>query len=319
MIYLITINYNNSGDTIECLKSLQAVRSTFNIIVIDNCSGKDDADALRRFVEEEQHGKSVSDQAGNSIFDDQIRLLLVMESRNLGFSGGNNHGIQLALEQDDFEGVVLLNNDTIVHPEFLNEIIRFRQGNKAADIIGGRIFLYQSKDILWYDGGNYNKRIGKPVHINENRNISEVLAKDTPHETEFITGCLMFISKKCLETTGLLNEALFMYSEDLDYCIRAREKGLKLYQVPTSVIWHKFSASSGGELSEFSAYWIIRNRFLVARWHASRFDQFSTFAYFLISRIPRFIKWGIQGHKGVIKAQLRGMIDGLRSHSHPNE
>ncbi len=315
MIYIVTINYNNSTDTIECLKSLEAVKTEYRVFVVDNASNSDDYERLKRFVEELPDGICVGNGRDNSLFEGDTRVVLIREDANLGFSGGNNRAISIARRRNDFEAVVLLNNDTVVHPDFLSEMIRFSSSHPAADLMGGRIFLYKPDDVLWYDGGKYNPHIGKAIHLHINQRISDVQSVNTPHETGFITGCLLFISKRCLDTVGLLDEEMFMYGEDLDYCIRAQKCGLKLFQVPSSVIWHKFSASSGGEFSTFSGYWIIRNRFWVARKHASFPDRSLTLLYFLISRIPRFVKWNVQGHKGVVNAQLKGMLDGLKKHN----
>jgi len=312
MIYVITINYNNSTETIDCLNSLKAVETEFKIIVIDNKSSIEDYSFLERYIEKEEKTAFLKNDSDSFVFDDQTHLLLIREHCNLGFAGGNNHGIQIARSQVDFEGALLLNNDTLVHPHFLDEIIQFRKTCDVADLIGGRIFYEDPGDVIWYDGGLFNRHITKVSHINENKRLSQISTTSVPHETEFITGCLLFISKKCLDKTGLLDDSLFMYCEDLEYCIRAKEKGFTLYHVPTSIIWHKVSSSTGGVLSEFSAYWLIRNRFKVAHLHANYMDRILTLLFFVITRIHRFSKWFILGYTGTIKAQIRGMMDGLK-------
>jgi hypothetical protein len=240
-------------------------------------------------------------------------MVLIKGTENIGFAAGNNLGIKLAQEQSDFEAVVLLNNDTIVHPYFLYEILKYKSQNISANLIGGRIFLYEPNDVLWYDGGKLCTLITRATHTNQNRNILEIPANSKPHKTQFITGCLFYISKKCLEQIGLLEESLFMYCEDIEYCLRAKKKGFTLYYVPNSVIWHKVGKSSGGKISGFSTYWGTRNRIKVARLHLNFYSVLLTISFLVLSRIPRFIEWYSKGRIDIIKAQIKGIKDGLKN------
>jgi GT2 family glycosyltransferase len=312
MTYLITLNYNNSQDTIEFLASLEQVKTDYKLIIVDNNSIKEDFENLKKYLNNLNQTKFIENEANNFRFDSQDRILLIREEKNLGFAGGNNRGIQIALKQTDFEGVALINNDTIVDPDFLEEILNFRKQNEKADLIGCRILFENSKDVLWYDGGKYYKHFTRATHIHENKNISQISNSKAPCKTEFITGCFMYISKRCIDKIGLLNDSLFMYNEDLEYCIRATKNDLLLYYVPTAKIWHKIDERSGGNRSCFSAYWGARNRFKVSQMHSNSIDQSLTFIFYVLTRIPRFLIWLFQGRIDLIKAQTKGMIEGLK-------
>ena len=291
------------------MESLNDVKTDFRLIIIDNHSTSKDFGELKKYVESKEYSKYAETDAGNFFFDYQTRILLVREECNIGFAGGNNIGIRIARIQTDFEAVVLINNDTLVDHGFLDEILKFRNQNDEADLIGCRIFFENPKDVLWYDGGKYFKHTTRAVHINENKNISQIKATTTPSRTGFITGCFMYISKHCIDMIGLLDESLFMYNEDLEYCIRAHKNGLSLYYVPTSIIWHKINAKS----SCYSAYMGARNRFKVSRLHSSLTDQTLTLVFYILTRIPRFLSWFLNGRTDLIKAQTKGMIEGLRN------
>jgi Predicted glycosyltransferases len=312
MTYLVTLNYNNSQDTIEFLTSLEQVKTNYRLIIVDNKSTAENFEVLRRYIENKKQARFIDRDADNFRFVPQVRIILIREEKNLGFAGGNNQGIQIAYKQADFEGVVLINNDTLVDPEFLDEIQNYRKQNKSADLIGCRIFFEDPKDVIWYDGGKYYRHFTRAVHINENKNIAEIPANNKPHQTGFITGCFMYISKYCIDKIGLLDESLFMYNEDLEYCIRATKKGLSLYYVPTAVVWHKINARTGGKLSCFSAYWGARNRFRVSKLHSNLVDRFLTFIFYVLTRMPKFILWLFQRRTDLVKAQTKGMIEGLR-------
>src|SRR5665647_241089 len=252
MLYLITINYNNSSFTIDLLKSLSHVKTSFRLILVDNASSIEDFDNLSTFIKQVEDSSKYTEDSTRFLNDPSKQFLLVRENKNLGFSAGNNVGIRIAQQQADFEAVALLNNDTEVDPFFLDEILQFRKQNELADLIGCRIFYANQRDVLLYDGGTYYKHSCRAKHLHMNRRLTEIQTSDLPHQTGFITGCFMYISKNCIDKIGLLDETLFMYNEDLEYCIRAHKMGLKLYYVPNAVIYHKISSIS----SPFSIYWL---------------------------------------------------------------
>jgi len=307
MLYLITINYNNSHYTIDLLKSLSHIKTSFRLILVDNASVTEDFNRLSTFIKQGIDSSKYTDDSSRFLNDSSKQFLLVRENMNLGFSAGNNAGIRIAQEQVDFEAVALLNNDTEVDPFFLDEIQKFRNQNEFADLIGCRIFYANQRDVLLYDGGTYYKHSCRAKHLHMNMKLAEFKSSNLPRPTGFITGCFMYISKNSINKIGLLDENLFMYNEDLEYCIRAHKMGLKLYYVPTAVIYHKITSIS----SPFSIYWAARNRFKVAKKHTNTFDFSYTIIFYLLSRIPRFIIWFSKGRTDLIKAQIKGMMHGL--------
>lgn len=307
MLYLITINYNNSPYTLDLLKSLSQVKTRFRLILVDNASATEDFEKLSTFFKHGAESSKYTEEANCFLNDSSKQFLLVRENENRGFSAGNNAGIRIAQKQADFDGVALINNDTEVDPNFLEEVLHYRDQNKSADLIGCRIFYANPSDLLWYDGGTYYKHSCRAKHLHMNKNLAEIQSSNLPCPTGFITGCFMYISKHCIDKIGLLDENLFMYNEDLEYCIRAQKMDLQLYHVPSAVIWHKISPVS----SPFSLYWGARNRFKVAKKHSSSFDYAYTLAFYLLTRIPRFAVWLSKGRIDLINAQLRGMRHGL--------
>lgn len=312
MIYLITINYNSSSYTIDFFESLKKVKTDYRLIIVDNDSNDSDYQKLKEFFLQNDYVKILEEDYPDYNFNDETRILVVRQKDNLGFAGGNNVGIKIAINQDDFDGVALINNDTYVAPDFLDEILNFKNSLWNADLIGCRILLENPDDVIWYDGGIFHKHSTRATHINENKKLEQVSKDLKPKKVSFITGCFMFISKKCIQEIGLLDDNLFMYNEDLEYCIRAQKNGLLLYQVPSSVIWHRISERAGTNSTEFSAYWGARNRFVVSKKHSTKTDQFWTIFFYIFTRVPRFTKWIINGRTGLIKSQIKGMFDGLK-------
>ena len=237
-------------------------------------------------------------------------LIFIQTGENLGFAGGNNVGIRyiLAKERNDFDSVVLLNNDTVICKNSITELIKAKNnlGNEA--IYGGRIYYYSNPTKIWYDGGYFNEWLGRTMHINMGKsNIPEKAI----HEVNFITFCYVFIPKQLLKIIGLLDESYFIYVEDLDYSYRVWKSGYKLYHVSSSQIYHKVGASSGeNEVSEFSAYWYYRNSLNFRLNKLTGIYKIGSLLYYFL-RLPYLIlKWSFKEPK-VIKSLLNGIKDAI--------
>ena len=118
-VTIVIINYNGAADTIECLQSLEKINyKNVEIVVIDNGSTDNSVDVLKKHK-------------------NNFRLLT--SETNLGFAGGNNIGIKYALRNGaDF--VLLLNNDTLVNPDFVDHLLATARTAESIGIVGGKIF-----------------------------------------------------------------------------------------------------------------------------------------------------------------------------------
>lgn len=234
-VSVILVNYNGAKDTIECVQSLNAITySNYEVIVVDNASTDSSVAELQ------------AAELSNTV--------ILQTPENLGFSGGNNVGIRYALEQKT-DYILLLNNDTLVTPEFLNVLVDSIQKLGKQTILTSKILYAGNPDTIWYAGGEFNEKIGRASHtsIGQKDNLEETL-----REVTFISGCCMLLHADALKQIGELDESFFLYCEDLEYCCRAREKGFRLYYEPKSVIYHKVSASTGRS-SDLSVYYTVRN------------------------------------------------------------
>lgn len=249
-VYVSILNYNGRDNTIDCLRSLENISKEnfgLNVIVIDNNSKE-------KF----------------SLPPLNLKIKLIRNKTNLGFSGGHNIGIKYALNNGaDF--VVILNNDTVVDKNFLEELIK--SSNGKVGIIAPKIYFYKGfefhKDrygdnekgrVFWYAGG---KMDWKNV-IGSHRGVDEVDRGqyDTVEQTDFASGCCMLVKREVFERVGLLDEKYFLYYEDNDLCQRAKRSGFKITYNPRAVLWHKNAGSVGGSGSSVQDYYITRNRLL---------------------------------------------------------
>jgi len=316
-VYIIIVNYNNWEDTIECMESLlQSNYKDFQIIVVDNKSENNSmeyiklwADGLLQspsnknfeiervinmpvqkpvkysfYFENELNDKNILDLKK----DYNVCLILIQANENKGFAAGNNIGIRYSLLKNDFDSIILLNNDTVVHSDAISKIIEAKQNYGDKAIYGGRIFYYEKPDIIWYDGGCFNEWLGRSIHINLGKKVKY---SNELKEVSFVTFCYVLIPKYIIEKVGLLDESYFMYVEDLDYSYKIMKSGYQLYQVRDSVIWHKIGSSTGNSISEMSSYFYYRNSLIFRMRYTERIKRLFAILYYFI-RLPYVIlKW----------------------------
>jgi GT2 family glycosyltransferase len=257
-VAVIILNWNQpqlTVDTISSLKKIDSSNFKFHIFLIDNGSS--------------DNSKIIFDQK----YSNDPTVTTIYSPYNLGFAGGNNIGIKKALELD-FDYILLLNNDTLVKSDFLQILLDTLIANKNIGIIGPKIYFapgyefqqgrYSKKDIgkvIWSAGGliDWNNLIFT------NRGIDEVDSGQYDEPTskiDKISGCCALIPTKIFKSIGLLDDSLYLYNEDDDFCQRVKRSGNLLYCQPKSVIWHINSGSSKAGGGSMHDYYMTRNRLI---------------------------------------------------------
>ena len=224
---IIVLNWNGLADTRECLLSLAGLRAVKpQIYVVDNGSTDGSVDALYK---EFSHS-----------------ITQLVNGRNLLYAGGNNVGILRALE-DGSSHLLLLNNDTVVDPDLVSELVKASDQHPNS-ILCPKIYYAARPNTLWYAGGKLNLRRARIAH----RGIRELDRGqyDRMEATGWATGCALFAPRLVFETVGLLDDSFQLYSEDVDYCLRAKAAGFRTIFVPSAKLWHKVSSAVGGNLSQ---------------------------------------------------------------------
>lgn len=216
-VSIIILNWNGLEDTIECLESLKKIAYPYyEVIVVDNASEGDDVRILR-------------EKFGDYIY-------MIENDKNYGFAEGNNIGIRHVLGKDT-DYVFLLNNDTIVDPEFLSELINVAEADRRIGIICPMIYYYDQPDRVWF---------GRGLKVDLYRGICTEMRKKESSQlvvaSEVVTGTAMLIRRETLETVGLLPQHFFGV-EDIDYSLAVLRAALRIGVVPKARVWHKGSRS----------------------------------------------------------------------------
>lgn len=275
-IAVVIVNYNGYKDTEECLASLRKVKTpNMYVTIVDNGSTDDSANKLKEFVAEEKE-----------------HLICVEE--NLGFSGGNNIGIRYAIDKGA-EYICLLNNDTVVDPNFLDKMLDETDNNS---VVYGTIKFFSNPDRIWFAGGNYNRWNGRTVHFGYNQN--DIKIEELGKRQNFVTGCLLLIPTSVIEKIGMLPEHYFLYYEDTEYSLRLIENGIGMKYAREAIIYHKVSASTQ-KMPNRTRYYTIRNSLLLIREHEKGIRKIISYLCVTARNIKRTIK-GDYNMKVVIAA-----------------
>ncbi len=257
-ITLVIVNWNGNRDTANCLASVNLLNHrdcSLETVVVDNGSTDDSVKKLSKAFP---------------------WVTMLSLDKNLGFTGGNNVGIQYGVKRGA-DYVWLLNNDTVVDPDALSLAGAF--ADPKVGVAGSKIYFaagheyhkerYGKKDlgrVFWYAGGivDWDNMYASHRGVDE----VDVGQYDKKEETPFVTGCSMMIRREVIETIGMLDDKYYLYLEDLDYGLRAKKAGFLSIYFPESVLWHVNAGSSGGAGNPIHDYYITRNRLLVGMRYA---------------------------------------------------
>ncbi len=283
VVYVILLNWNRCDDTVECLASLYASSySPLHLLVVDQNSS-DGSSSRIRFM-----------------YPDVEIIELI---QNVGFARGMNAGIRHALDKGATH-LLLLNNDTIVAPEMITQLVAQLQPDVG--FVGPVVFYYDHPEIVWSIGNEIHPIL---LEMTLNREWKRKIPKQ-PVIREFLSGCAMLLPRETVEIVGFFDERFFMYYEDLDYCLRVGRKGMQIRLVPNARMWHKVSASSGGRESPHERYHMGRSSGLYFRKNMTLWRA----PFIIFFRIGSAILWSWrlsrQGRWDSLVAYWRGLRDG---------
>ena len=247
LTYIILLTWNRWEDTDACLQSLlPVVNEHIRVLVVDNGSTDGTPEKIRRkFPQFEVH------ENGN----------------NLGFPAGNNVGIRCALAAGA-DYVILLNNDTVVDRGFAEELVAAARRNPSAGMINSLIFFHDRPSVIWFAGGGISTWTGRSRHAGYLQSDKGQFAGDVPIGRP--CACSLLVTRRFLETVGLMREGLFLYGEEIDWMLRARRLGFRCILATRSKVWHKVSSSTKASPHPVSLYYSTRNMLTVLRDEATK-------------------------------------------------
>ena len=261
----ITINYNSSILTIKLIESIVAQTKdlSFEIIIVDNASKKDDLFKLKNFV------------------SDKINIKLIENSINSGFASGNMLGINYVKGKYYFfinNDCILLNNTSKILKDFLdfNEDVGLATA-KVLDNNGNYSSSYkQFPHLIKQLFGNSIQRI-----VSKNRFPSNKIKLEKNSEVEVVSGSCMFFRRDVFRSIGGFDTVFFLYCEEEDICKRVWDFGKKVYFIPKAEVFHEAGGSTEKSFE-------IEREFYISYYHL--LDKHYNFLEIFLLKIALFIK-----------------------------
>ena len=237
-LMIVIVNYRSASLTIDCLRSAESEVCRIKdceVVVVENASGE--ASLIASAIE----------RNGWTAWCRLIEL-----SNNGGFAAGNNAAIRPAMQSNDPpDFYLLLNPDTIVHPNAIRSILEFMKENPSIGIAGSR--------LEERDGAVQRSAFRFPSALGELENTAHLgiasrllgrfaVAPESPTiacECDWVAGASMMVRRDVFEQVGLMDEGYFLYYEEVDFCRRAKLAGWPCWYFPESRVIHLVGQSSG--------------------------------------------------------------------------
>lgn len=263
-ISIIIVNYGTFNLTKNTINSILKYNYSFDyeIIVVDNASPDDSLNKLR------------------SYFKNKVKFISLL--KNNGFASGNNKGLELAKGKY----TLLLNSDTIVKENTLENIYDFMEKNKDVGALGCKVLLEDErldkacKRSFPNPRNSFHRLFHIPSKDNSKDNYNlDYLDDDEIHEIDCLTGAFMFVRSKTLKEVGFLDEKFFMYGEDIDLCYRIKKANWKIIYYGKSEITH-FKGSSGKKIKYKLIYHFYKSMYLFYKKHY--LHSYSIFTHFFV-------------------------------------
>lgn len=289
LVYAVILNWNSFNETIELINQLEKIQyDNLKILVVDNFSQKDDSRKLLK-----QYLKSTVE--------------LFLNDKNTGYAGGNNIGIKAALERNA-NFVWILNPDIRVEPDCLQHMIRTALSDSKIAAVGSRICYRMDKEFIFSDGGMVDLQQGlRTYHLHSRKRVHEVEQQEI-YDVDYANGSSLLLRKEALEKQGYFKDKFFLYFEETEWCLRAKQDGWRIVNSGYARAYH--SPSSKGAVYH---YYMTRNRIWLSKIYAEKAYLRATILY-EISNLASFTKQA--GKFSIIRirvicAKCKGLLAGI--------
>lgn len=269
---IVIVNYRTGELVVNCLESLKMIlNQSVNVVIVDNCSGDNSVDLIGKWIAKNE----------NAYF--------IPSETNSGFSGGNNIAIEYAKKNNLIADYIwLLNPDTVVRKDTLQNLIEFMQDNPQAGITGSRLEdLEGSVQCSAFRFHTIFSELDNGLKLGI---ISKLLQRwqvalpnsDKPIPVDWVAGASMLIRKQVFDDIGLFDDKYFLYFEETDFCLQAKKSGWACWYVPTSKAVHFAGSSTGvtnGSKKRRPRYWFESRQRYFLKNHGGWYLFFANLAW----------------------------------------
>jgi len=291
LVCILVLNWNGYEVTTACVTSLQKIYyNNKKIIIVDNGS---------------------IDGSGD-IFKDKFQDVDVLAlEKNYGYAGGNNRGITFALGKYKPDYILILNNDTVVEPNFLSSMVKIAEKENNCAAVVPKIFYFEPNNVLYFAGGALNRISGIAHHYGKHQFDSAKYSNI--RKVTLANGCSVLLKVKLLQGELFFDERFFANIEDVELSLRILKRNYDILYQPNAILWHKEAYSTKKNNSQpFRLYLATRNIILMQRRHLSGF----MFPIFLIVFLIRWVfylqlKAILTADQKSVKSIMVGFIHGF--------
>jgi len=322
-ISIVILNWQQWTETLNCLQSiLENLYPNFECIIVDNGSPNSSEQNIVEWLENEIRIKRKAynlDVHDNKYCRDYVYfnednslspvdITLLQTGLNLGYSGGNNVGIERALN-GGCDYVLILNSDTIVSQKFILEITKAALDSNAS-VIGGLIKDSLGENIL--SSGESLLKASLSLGF-----LKPKIQKDLSWQVDCVNGSAMMLSREMLikrmnQLGYYLNPHFFLYCEEIEMGFWCKSQGLKIITSKKSEVFHQVGGSSEGLNNPMPFYYLTRNRLLVARQYLKGLKLWLFYISFFLLRFMRSSYYFLLGKKDIARAIILGLLDGMK-------
>ena len=250
-LVIVICNWNKRNDLIKCLDSVAlATSSKTEVIVVDNASSDGSVEMLESY---------------------RVRpIRLIKNKENLGGTGGFNTGLREALS-GNYKYVHLLDNDVIVDENTFRNSYDLLENEPSIGAVGSKLYQLDAPKKLQEMGAqiDWTSYQVKPLHsgIPDSTSLPELV------ESDYVPACSVMIRMERIRNAGLMDQACFLYWDDIEWFDRIRQDGHRVVAYERSKAWHKMGVKK--KTNTLGTYYFQRNRigFFATRTDENEIDQ----------------------------------------------
>jgi GT2 family glycosyltransferase len=270
-VFTIVVNWNGRRQLLDCLSSLERTdypMSKLSVVVIDNASTDGSQEAIRQKFP---------------------RVALVENSCNLGYVEAVNSGAEIALKHGA-DYLWILNNDVIVYPDTLRNLLKAAAGDPGIAVAGPVIYAYSDDQRVEHAGYKINPWIG---YLKKLRYGIDIFRGDEEEaDVDSILGCSNLIKADAWLKVGCFDPVYDIYFEETDFNARARRQGWRVVLVKNARVRHESAATMNRHLRR-RAWLLLRNLFIFQRRNAQSYHLLVFAPYFFLVHVPYFLVRGL--------------------------
>lgn len=244
----MVVAYRSADRVVACLDALGASDEPTEVLVVVNRPDDGVVDPTAELVRRGHPGAEVLETGAN-----------------LGYTGGNDLGFRWSSEHGH-DYVLVLNPDVEVDPEMVGRLADALDDHPEAAAACPKVLLADPADTIWYAGAVVDWATGESRHVGW-READDGRFDDESETERAVGSCVLFRARALAEVGGFDNR-YFLYYEETDWSLRARDAGWTIRYVPSARAVHAVSSSSGGEGRPLYWYYMTRNALLFMRDHA---------------------------------------------------